>query len=319
MLYIQYFVLSFFIVYLSLFLSKYVDELDKKTSMSGAFIGGILLAAVTSLPEFMTSISAIFILDEPSLVQGNVLGSNVFNFIIISLAVIIFPKKFKFAKISKNHIFTGLLTIIMVVIVYFGFSWDYIISLKNFNINLASILILVLYFINLRSLNSEESSSDEENASLTNLTVKQICVRFLICSILLVIVSILLTNTTSRLNEELNLGATVGGAIFLGVVTSLPELTSSISLAKLGNFNASFGNIFGSNIFNLTILSVSDILYKDGNIFISNSEALNLIFWGLISSVLVLCLFFTQRKLILSYLISILVIICYVSSIVFSI
>lgn len=93
MIFIQYFILAFLVVTLSLFLSKYVDELDKKTNMSGAFIGGILLAAVTSLPEFITSLSAIFILKEPMLVQGNVLGSNIFNFIIIAITVIILPKK----------------------------------------------------------------------------------------------------------------------------------------------------------------------------------------------------------------------------------
>ena len=66
-------------VFLSVKLSKYVDLLDKTTKVSGAFIGGVLLAAVTSLPELFTSISAVVFLRENNLVTGNILGSNLFN------------------------------------------------------------------------------------------------------------------------------------------------------------------------------------------------------------------------------------------------
>ena len=50
MIYIEYLVLAILVVYLSVRLSYYVDCLDKKTNLSGAFIGGVMLAAVTSLP-----------------------------------------------------------------------------------------------------------------------------------------------------------------------------------------------------------------------------------------------------------------------------
>lgn len=204
----------------------------------------------------------------------------------------------------------------MSIITYFGFNWNYIINLKTFNINLASILILILYFINLKNVNSSEENEEE---SSSDLTVKQIMTRFIICSVLLVIVSIFLTNVTDKLNKQFNLGSTVGGAIFLGIATSLPELTSSFSLARLGNFNASFGNVLGSNIFNFTILSISDLFFKNGNIFIMNNEAINLIFWGSVSSIFVILLLFTQKKRILSTISSILIILCYISSIVNSI
>lgn len=317
MIFAEYFIAAFLVVSLSLFLSRYVDELDKKTNMSGAFIGGILLAAVTSLPEFITSLSSVFILHDPSLVQGNVLGSNIFNLIIIALAVILFPKRFKVSRISKIHIWTGICAILMYIIVYFGFNWDYILKIGIFQVNISSILILILYFINLKSLNSDDSNSSDNSSS--SLTVKQITFRFIICSILLVIVSIFLTNVTSKLNDKLSLDSTTGGAIFLGIATSLPELTSSIALAKLGNFNAAFGNVLGSNVFNFTILSISDIFYNKGNIYITNNEAINLILYGIIASIFAILLVFTKRSSSLSKLLSALILLTYVLSIVFSI
>ena len=64
------------LVYFSMKCADYVDLLDKKTSLSGAFIGGVILAAVTSLPEFVTSISSIYVVKNSELIIGNVLGSN---------------------------------------------------------------------------------------------------------------------------------------------------------------------------------------------------------------------------------------------------
>lgn len=318
MIYVQYFVLASLVVYLSLFLSKYVDALDKKTNLSGAFIGGVLLAAVTSLPEFITSLSAVFYLNQPSLVQGNVFGSNVFNLTVIGSCIILFSKKFQNAYLSKSHILTSLFTIIMFIVCFLGMKFNAPLKLGIFNVSFASILILVLYIINIKKMNSEESSSDESEDDI-NLTVKQILVRFLICTVLLVISSIGLTNVTDKLNETLNLGATVGGAIFLGIATSLPELTSSFNLVRLGNFNASFGNVMGSNLFNFTILAIADIFYSKGNIFNPDNQAFNLIFWGLIATVFAISTIFTKKNKLISIILSILIIASYIASIVFSV
>ncbi len=317
MIYVEYVILAGLVVYLSLFLSKYVDALDKKTNLSGAFIGGVLLAAVTSLPEFITSLTAVFSLNQPSLVQGNVFGSNVFNLSVLGACILIFPKKFKGEYLSKSHILTSVFTFIMFIICFLGMKYDFTLKIGIFNVSYASIAILVLYIINITKMNSDESSSSEE--SDLNLTVKQILLRFTICTILLVIASIALTNVTDRLNEKLNLGATVGGAIFLGIATSLPELTSSFNLVRLGNFNASFGNIIGSNLFNFTILSIADIFYSKGNIFKPDNQAFNLIFWGLVATVFATGTIFSKKNKGASITLAILIIAAYVASIIFSI
>ena len=72
--------LAAIVVIASIYLSKYVDALDKKTNLSGAFIGGVILAADTSLPELFTSVTAVVMLSLADLVQGNGYGRNFFNF-----------------------------------------------------------------------------------------------------------------------------------------------------------------------------------------------------------------------------------------------
>lgn len=317
MIYIQYIILAGLVVFLSLFLSKYVDILDKKTNLSGAFIGGVLLAAITSLPEFITSLTAVFSLDRPSLVQGNVLGSNIFNITILAGSILIFSKKFQDSKLSKSHFLTILFTMIMFVICFLGLKFNINLKLGNFNISYASLIIILLYVVNVRKMEKSETNNVEETTS--ELTIKQVAVRFLLCSVLLIIFSILLTNVTDKLNTKLNLGATVGGAIFLGIATSLPELTSSFNLVRLGNFNASVGNIIGSNLFNFTILSIADIFYSKGNIFSPDLQAYSLIFWGIIATFLVMITLKFKKSSKLCVLSSILIIMSYVSSILFAI
>ncbi len=320
MIYIQYLILAGLVVFLSIFLSKYVDALDRKTNLSGAFIGGVLLAAVTSLPEFITSLTAIFVLDQPNLVQGNVFGSNIFNLTILGACILLFPKKFKNSYISKSHMLTSIFTIVIFLICLLGIKYNYSLNLGFLNVSYASIIIIILYVINLSKSNddSQNNNSDSNNDDSINLTVKQIIFRFIICSVLLLLFSVLLTKVTDKLNSQLGLGATVGGAIFLGIATSLPELTSSFNLVRLGNFNASFGNVIGSNIFNFTILAIGDIFYSKGNMFSPDKQSNNLIIWGIISTIIVISTLYTKKSEKTSMFLGLLIIISYIASISFS-
>ena len=79
LLILQYLLLAFIVIFATSRLSYYIDELDKKTHISGALIGGVLLATVTSMPEFITSITSTVGLGEPGLAFGNVFGSNILS------------------------------------------------------------------------------------------------------------------------------------------------------------------------------------------------------------------------------------------------
>ena len=73
-LFLQYFVAAAVVVYAANKSGIYVDELDKKTNAGGAVLGGVLLAAVTSIPELITSLSSTILLNEPGYAFGNVFG-----------------------------------------------------------------------------------------------------------------------------------------------------------------------------------------------------------------------------------------------------
>ncbi|MBQ2429353.1 MAG: hypothetical protein II274_00700, partial [Alistipes sp.] len=90
MLYILYLITVTAVVWFSILASRYIDMIDRSTRLSGAFLGGVLLSAITSLPELFTSISATILIDNPSLCIGNILGSNLFNFGMLAVVILCF-------------------------------------------------------------------------------------------------------------------------------------------------------------------------------------------------------------------------------------
>lgn len=266
--------------------AAYVDLLDKKTNISGAFIGGIVLAAVTSLPELVTSISSVYAVHNAELIIGNVLGSNLFNLCIFGALTLVTVKGYAACKVGRSHMAT-LICSLVAYAAAFAAVYTGVGDIPVIHVNIVSLVILVVYVISFRFLSGEESEQSKEDSS--SLTVKQVVRRFVLMSVGLIVMSVIVTYLTDALSESLRLGASLAGALFLGVATSLPELSSSITLVRLRNYNAMIGNILGSNMFNFTILSVSDIIAGKTEIFIPSPQTMYMLLFGAAASVLAAC------------------------------
>ena len=292
-----YFVTAAILVFFSVKCANYVDLLDKKTDISGAFIGGMILAAVTSLPELVTSISAIYVVHNAELIVGNVLGSNIFNLCIFGALTTVAVRNFSKASIGQSHLKMALCTIIAFIMtgvtLFTGFG-----RIPFVNINLASLVILVVYVVSIRFLSGDDGESEGEDDS--PLTVRQIAVRFFLMAAGLVAASVAVTYLTDQLSIRLNLSASLAGALFLGVATSLPELSSSIQLVRLKNFNAMLGNVLGSNMFNFTILSVADIIAGNTAVYVNSYQTSCMLICAMISTLLTMVALLAKRRMLTS-------------------
>ena len=296
MIYVIYLLLAATVVWCSVKCANYVDLLDKKTNLSGAFIGGVILAAVTSLPELFTSISALFVLKSPrpELILGNILGSNIFNIAALSCIIIFTVKGFLKANIMKSHIGTVICTALLYLMLMFS-TFVFNIDFHFLTVSVLSVVILLVYAFSVRKMAGDESETDEDCDS--TLTVRQIVLRFLLTAVCLVAASIAVTYVTDRIQQQLPwLGATLAGAVLLGVATSLPELSSCIALAKKGNHNAALGNITGSNIFNMFIIVIADILFWSGSVYLFDRQARILLVFGFISMAALLLQILLKRS-----------------------
>lgn len=286
-----YLALAFLIVFLSIKLSKYVDMLDKTTKLSGALIGGVFLAAVTSLPELFTSISAVLFLGQSELVLGNVMGSDIFNMAVLGVLLIIFIKSFSKKNLNKSLIWTSIFLVLLYGFASYAALCKY--QLLMWGINVISIVIITIYAVSVKFISEETEKEEDVTVPLSK---KQIIARFILCSVLLVATSIGITYLSDSLAETLHLGKTLAGAILLGVATSLPEVVSTISLMKMGNFDAGVSNILGSNTFNFLILSLADFMNYKAPIYINNSQSKYLLLGGLVSAVSVAILLLIKSQ-----------------------
>jgi len=286
-------VLAVLTAFVSIKLSYYGDVLSKQTKISTAFVGGLLIAAITSLPEFVTSISAV-ILDNPSLSFGDILGSNMFNIFALSIYNLLFFKRFIFSNSKSTFLYECVILLI-----------EYIFILLNLRI-LTTIVLFILYFLYAfkvsKSENKEEKIDKKEKHPL---------IKFIIIGIILIILSILLTLQADKLTHIYpHISSSTIGAILLGITTSLPEVVSTFALIKYNNYDMAIANILGSNIFNFLVLSISD-LFNDNSIYNMVDINSKMYLYGGIIVTIILLVSLIKKNKIISIMLSILISLIY--------
>lgn len=297
-------------IFLSIELGNLVDMLDKKTKISGAFIGGVLLAAVTSLPELFTAFSSILLVHNATFVVGDILGSVIFDLVVLALETFIFVKHFGEAKFQRWHVFNGLFCLAMYGLAAYAFfapaSWQLMLG----DINVVSILILALYILTLflQPKTSEEEEGEKEEVSWS---LKKIVILFTVCSLVLIGSSIALTYLTSMIQDAIPaLSGSVAGALLLGIGTSIPEIISTFQLFRKKNYDAGYGNMIGSCTFDFGILALADFIswhqmdqglanVVERGIYIAEEDAIQFEIAGLAvcAAVLIFCLLRSYTKL----------------------
>lgn len=107
----------------------------------------------------------------------------------------------------------------------------------------------------------EDVDSEAEQWSLKRLVL---LIAFAAAGIL--VAGVTLAQTGSALAEQSGLGLSFFGAVFLAVTTSLPEVSMTIALARRRQYEMAISGIFGTNVFNVTIIVLVDALHPGGPI-----------------------------------------------------
>ena len=260
---------AFLTVFLSIKLSYYADSISKTSKVSKALIGGIVLAGVTSLPEFVTCFSAIS-LGNPALAMGDILGSNLFNIFMISFFDVILMKKMIFAYTSKSHNLVLLLLLVNYFILFLFISLLSGVSILSLGV--PSIVIILTYLFYVRSIPAKEEKQALINDSFGN----NLVLKLVVTAIFMVFSSVILTIVVNNLSIEYpSFSSSFLGAIFLGITTSLPEVVTFYALVSIGSYDLALSNIVGSNLFNLLVLSIGDVLVGESIYSFSDSDTLS--------------------------------------------
>jgi cation:H+ antiporter len=263
MIWVQFILLAAVIVVAANFLAKYGDVIAIRTGLGGMFVGVLLLAGATSLPEVLTSISAVN-QGTPNIAAGNLLGSNAFNMMLLAVLDLVSRRERLLRKAARRHALSGSLAILMITLALFFLMAD--IQVRILWVGLDSLIVVVVYIIAVRLISregqAEPTGTKEIPAGTSRLWVG--IVGFLVAAGVLIVVTPLLVRTSTEIAEVTGLGTTFVGTTLVALVTSLPELVTTISALRIGASDMAIGNLFGSNMFNMFALGLTDFIYTDG-------------------------------------------------------
>lgn len=266
MVWVRFFICAALIVFAATQLAKYGDVIAIRTRLGGMFIGVLLLAGATSLPEVLTTISSLR-QGVPNLAAGNLLGSNMFNMFLLAVLDLLHRKDRILRKAALKHALTGSLTVFLIGLVVFFILAD--IPVQIGWVGLDSLLVILVYFVGMRLIQTNQShpaavvpEPAEIPAGTPSLRVG--LVGFGLAAAGLVIVTPWMVSASAEIAVITGLGTTFVGTTLVAIVTSLPELVTTIAAVKLGADDMAIGNLFGSNLFNMFALGLTDVFYLQG-------------------------------------------------------
>jgi len=302
MLWIQFIICVVIVVAASSVLSRYADVIAEKTGLGRAWVGAILLAGVTSLPELVSGITAVTVLNAPNLAIGGIVGSNLFNLTLIAVMDVAYQPGSILSRAQDGHILSGGLGILLMGLIAMAPLVGT--TFNGFGIGGVSVLsigIVVLYLIGARLLSTFQSKRAEEvleqEAEVLHydrISRRRAFLMFGGAALVVVITGVWLSTLADQISAATGLGRSFVGALLLGVSTSLPEITASLTAVRIGAIDLAIGNVLGSNLFNVMLLAVYDVFDGSENLWavMSNANALGLIIAMMMTAVVIVSLMY---------------------------
>jgi cation:H+ antiporter len=255
-------------------LSRYGDQIAEHSGLGRLWIGVVLLAAATSLPEMLTAVSAVLI-DAPDLAVGDLLGAGLGNMLTLALVDLAHRTKRVWQQTALEQTLIASLAVVMT-----GLAGLLIVARETsslFHIGIGTVAIAVMYVFGMRVVFRQESMRrrseqlervvEKVEAALdrrSHAPLKRAAWGFAAGTLGILIAAPLLAQSAMEIAEITGISTTFIGTSLVGIVTSLPELVTTFAAVRLGAFDLAVGNLFGSNAFNMAILFIADMAYWKG-------------------------------------------------------
>ena len=275
-------------------LSRYGDAIAALTGLSRNWVGLILLATVTSLPELVTGLSAVTVAAAPDIAVGDVLGSCVFNLAILAMIDVTYRKGAIYTLAGSGHIVSAGFGVILLA----GVGLAVLLTTQGMmpslgHVSLASVMIFVMYLVAMRALYlTEQRNTSTVVAERPDMTLKAALMGYGVASAVIVGAGIWLPLIGVELARVMGWSNSFVGTLFVAFATSVPELATTWGAIRIGAIDMAFGNLLGSNLFDVLILAIDDFAYRPGSIYahVSPVHAVSAITACLMSGVVIVAL-----------------------------
>jgi cation:H+ antiporter len=265
----QFVLCTLVILFSGIRLSRYGDIIAHKTGLGGMWMGVVAMAVVTSLPELITGVSSILVFDVVDIAAGDVIGSCMFNLVILAFLDVRDSTPVS-TRMHQSHVLAagfGILQLGLAILAMLAgpdapaLGW----------IGLPSLTLLAVYVFAMRTIFTFERRRLSEVAEeLTGeiryraITLRRALVMYGLNALLLIGAAVYLPGIAERLSAQAGLDQSFVGTLFVAIATSLPEVVVSAAAAQVGAIDMAAGNLFGSNLFNLAVLGIDDVVHTRG-------------------------------------------------------
>ncbi len=254
-----------------------------------------MIAGATSLPELTTSLTAVYI-DNPDIAVGNMIGSNVFNLLILAVVDIIYRRRKLFQRVDyREHmpaVVSGLVFMFIVIaaLIIPG-------SIEWFGIGIEMFLMAGLYIFMTKSLSNNTAENEAAvyiEGPAESYSLRQSVVRFFLLAVVVFVAGSILSISGDQLAQVSGMDSSFVGSFLIAASTSLPELVTVLAAFKAANYGMAIGAILGSNVFNMQLLVVTDILYREGAIL--KAAGISHVFMALLVVFMTLMVIYLLRR-----------------------
>jgi cation:H+ antiporter len=271
MIWLQFMGVALVIVLAGVRLARYGDVLGEKSGLGRSWIGLVLIAATTSLPELFAGFGATALASLPDIAVGDVFGSCMINLLVLSFMDAIQPEPLS-TRAHQGHALSIGFGLLLIGIAGFGLlGGDHLPTIGW--IGPATPALIALYFVSLRlSFTHEQQRRARELREVAHelryaeIPVRRAAIRYSGAAALVIGAALWLPSLGGELARQTGLGEAFVGSLFIAMTTSLPEIVVSIAAVRLGAIDLGVGNILGSNLFNLLILGLDDVFYRPGSL-----------------------------------------------------
>ncbi len=262
-------------------LSQYGDQIAEHTGLGGLWIGVLLMAGATSLPEVLTTMSAAWI-NAPNLAAGDLFGAVMTNMLTLGLIDLFYRQKRVWQQAALGHTLVASLAVFLVAMA--GLFVTIQSQAQVFGVGLASLALFLLYVLGMRVVYRQEDvkrrekerekvveaeeakEAKEEKVRSRKAGLRRASIGFAGASLALLVAAPFLASSAQAIAELTGIGATFIGTTLVAITTSLPELVTAFAAVRLGAFDLAVGNLFGSNAFNMSAFFFADLAFPSGSL-----------------------------------------------------
>lgn len=279
-------------------LTRNGDIIAKATGLSRSWVGLVLLATATSLPELFTGLSAVTIANAPNIAVGDALGSCVFNLVMLVLLDELSRRDPLYRRIDQGHVLTAGFGVVLIgavgALLLLGQS---ALAYRVLHVSIYTPLLIVIYFVAMRSAfvyerRTVRAPQSREQDSAT--TLRTAVIRYIAAAVLIVTAGTWLPFIGQDIASQMGWKTTFVGTLLIAAATSAPELVVTISALRLGAVDMAIGNLLGSNLFDILILAVDDIAYVEGPLLsaVSPAHAITAFAASIMSGIFIIAMLF---------------------------